>query len=506
MAVPTFTLINHQALTTADSNTGWADLVTADADIKVEGANAMSGVLRADGEAGYYDSGTAPVSAAGKTVRGWIFTNNLAYMGTEASNGYQLIAYDGTTTEKKAIFGSDTYPGGWFNYVWSMDQFTTLTLANVRRWGVEAGHDTAAKNVVNTWMDVIRYLDGYSMTGGSSSDKVRLANIATLDKVSAYAVVSVSPDATNVFFAGGTVQFGTGATAHYFEMDGEVLTFKDLHIDAGLYSLSGVGSGTDIVIKNALIQAAGTTDATRFIFDMSDTNLASFLMQATTIRRAAAVTFKSGQTVTGNTFASCGQITPAGADMSGSIVNGYEGTADTSALIWNVATDPNGLLDEMKFTKGTALTHAIEFGTTSPLTMTLTDCMFTGYGADGTTSAALHIKRTTGTVTINYTGTVPTYKSDGATVVLVSSKTATFTPVENGSAFTITRNSDNALFLDVASVTGGQVVYSYDGALDGTATTVHLIIVGKEPIDFPWTVAEGTIPIAQITDRIYSNP
>jgi len=98
------------------------------------------------------------------------------------------------------------------------------------------------------------------------------------------------------------------------------------------------------------------------------------------------------------------------------------------------------------------------------------------------------------------------YTSEGATVVLVSSKEATFTPVENGSAFTITRNSDNLLLHDVASTTGGEVVYSYDGGLDGTAATVHLIISGKEPIDFPWTVGAGTVPVSQVTDRIYSNP
>lgn len=434
MAAPTFTLINSQPLTSADSNTGWNDLTTADPDIKVEGTNAMSGILRADGEQGYYDAGSAPVSAAGKTVRGWIFTNNIAYMGTEASDGYKLLAYDGSTTELKTIFGSDTYPGGWFNYVWDMDAFTTLTLANVRRWGVEAGHAVSAKNVVNTWMDVIRYLDGYSMTGGTSGDKVRLADIATLDKVSAYAVVSVSPNAANVFFATGTVQFGTGATAHYFEIDGDVLTFKDLPIAAGLYSLSGVGSGTDVLIKNALIQAAGTTAATRFIFDMSDTNLASFEMTATTIRRASDVDFKSGQSVLGNVFDNCGQITPSGADMTGCVVRGYEGTADTAALVWNSASDPTGLLDDMSFVKGTASTHAISFADTIPSSITLNNIDFSGYNASNAqTDSTLYFADTGGTITVNLVGCTGnvSYKSAGATITLVIDPVTTLITVKN---------------------------------------------------------------------------
>jgi hypothetical protein len=107
----------------------------------------------------------------------------------------------------------------------------------------------------------------------------------------------------------------------------------------------------------------------------------------------------------------------------------------------------------------------------------------------------------------NYDGSAPSINNTSTgTLTPVSSKTATFTPVENGSAFTITRNSDNFLLHDVSSTTGGQVVYTYDGTLDGTAATVHIIITGKEPIDFPWTLAEGTVPVSQVTDRIYSNP
>lgn len=208
----------------------------------------------------------------------------------------------------------------------------------------------------------------------------------------------------------------------------------------------------------------------------------------------------------GSKWIGCNEVDAGGASLLGASILIPTVAVSSHGLLWNVATDPNGSLDGMTFSKGANAHHAIEFGTTSPLTMTLTDCVFTGFGADASTSAALHIMRTTDTVTINYTGTVPTYTSEGATVVLVSSKEATFTPVDNGSAFTITKDSDNSILLDVASTTGGEVVYSYDGALDGTAATVHIIIAGKEPIDFPWTVGEGTVPISQVTDRVYSNP
>ena len=70
--------------------------------------------------------------------------------------------------------------------------------------------------------------------------------------------------------------------------------------------------------------------------------------------------------------------------------------------------------------------------------MTLTGVNFSGYGADGTTSAALHIKRTGGTVTINISGaSAPTYKSDGATVNIESTVTVKVTVKDAASAAVI---------------------------------------------------------------------
>jgi hypothetical protein len=79
----------------------------------------------------------------------------------------------------------------------------------------------------------------------------------------------------------------------------------------------------------------------------------------------------------------------------------------------------------MQFSKGANDSHAIEFGTNSPLSMTLTDIAFSGYGAtNNANDSHFHIKRTSGTVTINLSGCTSgttgfSYRTDGATVVLV---------------------------------------------------------------------------------------
>lgn len=505
MAAPTLTLLNHQLLTTADTSTGWTDLTTADADIKVEGANAMSGIFRADGEQGYYDSGTAPVSGSGKTFRGWILTNNLPYMGTLAGDPYKLLMFDGTTTELKALFGSDTYEGGWFNIVWSVDQFTTLTLANIRRWGVESGHATNAKNVINTWMDVMRYLDGYSMVGGTSGDKVTLATIATADKTNAYGVLTAI---NGVYFCTGAVQFGTGATTHYFEADGQVWVFIDKPVSDTLYRIAGVGSGTNIVIQNSVLRAVTNATRNRFDLDFDDANLASLVFNTNLVRYAGASFWKAGQDVRFNTFDDCGQITHGGCDMRGTVVKNYEGTANTSALIYNVAADPDGELDGMEFTKGTAATHAIEFGTTSPLTMTLRGVKFSGYNAaNNQNDSAIHVKRTTGTVTINIAdgGDVPSYRTDGATVVVQATVTYTVSGMVTNSELTIVRTSDGTVLYHVEN-TGTTEQYSHGGTT--VAVDVLVFHVDYKPVAVADTLgsSDQTLLVQQQDDRVYYNP
>ena len=164
MATATLGLINHTEIDDADANTDWTNLDTTDSDVKKEGTNSISGVLRANGDDGYVDKATA-ISCSGEHLRVWVNTTNIPYMQPESSNGYEIYVYDNTNTDYYTIFGSDTYAGGWFNAVIDCSLFTTVTAANVDRWGIRANHTSNAKNVTNTWIDYFRYMDGYYITG-----------------------------------------------------------------------------------------------------------------------------------------------------------------------------------------------------------------------------------------------------------------------------------------------------------------------------------------------------
>jgi hypothetical protein len=446
MAAPTLTLINAGGGTLTDgfvgtnadaeSATGWTDFSTLDPDFALEGSNAISGIGRANNEDMYYDNGGAAITAVGKVFRGWFQNVNKAYMGTLAgANPYELLISDGTTDARMPMLGSDTYEGGWAYAFQDMDLVTTgngwsgsPTLANIDRWGWTTGHDSNAKNVINCWADAFRYMDGYYLTGGTSGDKVTLATLWTADMggatPSAYGIVQRS---RGIYFGTGTIQIGNGATTTWFDMTGEVLQFLDtlgdLQISAGLYLISATGSGCDAIISGSVIRGGPSGDAsTRVYFDFSDTNH-TLTFTNNLIVSGGTAQFASGQTVTGNTFDDCLQITHGGADMDDCTISGYEGTAGTAALLYNVNADPDGEMDGMTFIKGTAATHAIEFGANTPSSVTLRDQTYTGYNASNGNNDSTFYNNTGGALTINIvggSGNVTYRNGSGASTTIVS--------------------------------------------------------------------------------------
>jgi len=246
-----------------------------------------------------------------------------------------------------------------------------------------------------------------------------------------------------VFGCQGPLRFGdgVGTAASWFESKNETLVFETRGFATTRYKIfitdngtgtatfrlgDKVGTGTDATGDNgtSIIAAAGVG----WTFDAStDTDVTDVFCYGSTFRGATGgVSFQTGHEFIGGLIAGSGLVTSGGATLVNTSITGSTVAADGAALGWNVATDPNTYLHGMTITKGAAAHHAIEFGTTSPLTMTLTNMnVGTAWGADTTTSATFYVKRTTGTVTINLVGCsgTYTYKSDGATVVIQASVT-----------------------------------------------------------------------------------
>lgn len=492
MATPTLGALNLTEISTAESTTNWTmTSIALDNELFKEGSNAVYGVLRTDLETAYYDDGTAR-SGSGEHLRLWINFTAYTFLDTEANGGMEVFVYDNTNTDYYTIFGGDTYAGGWFNMVVDMAKFTTVTQANVDRWGVRFNRTAAPRNVDNTWIDYIRYMDGYYATGGTSGDKIDLAGIAAQDAstTNAYGIILESE---GIFFGYGQLQIGNGATTTWFEMDGDVLSFADQPVAANFYEVSGNGSGADIVFSDSLIQSAGTTDDPRFVFDMSDTNI-TLSITGCVLQRGAAITFATGQTVTGNTFNDCGQITHGGADMSECVVKNYAGTPD-AAVLYNVNADPDGEMDNMSFTKGSATKHAIEFGTSIPSEITLRGIDFSGYNASNNQNdSTLSFLDTAGTITVNLVGCTGniSYDSAGATIELVVDPVTTSVTVFDtntppvaisGARVLLYVTDDNNYFYQrpIISLTSAGLTAAVTHSGHGLSTGDYVIILGAEP-------------------------
>jgi hypothetical protein len=227
---------------------------------------------------------------------------------------------------------------------------------------------------------------------------------------------------------------------------------------------------------------------------------------------------QSGATMSGCRWIGSDIITANGADLSGSSVSGFEGAANTSPLIWDVNTNPVSDLDAMNFEKGTAATHAIEFGLNSPTTMTLNDCVFTGYHTtlNNQNDSTFHIKRTSGTVTINITGNGTaasnlTYRSDGATVVIQQNVNVTFDEMKDNTEVRVYNNSTGAEITGIENATAGSPDNRNFVATVGAGIVVDYVIhnINYEYIRveaFTWPTTNQTIIINQRLDRNFENP
>lgn len=395
-----------------------------DTDVYKENGTSVAWLARGDGDSCSFSVTNLALST--EHIRLWINHATIANLDTEANGGMEMQFVDGSDTGWWTLFGSDTYEGGWFYGIIyggstpDRNSGTAPAMTSVDTIGFTYQQSSLPANKINTWIDFISYGDGYYVTGGTSGDKVTLADIRTTDNSSAYGIVDVY---NGIYFCTGELQIGNGATTTYFEMSSDVLVFIDAPVNTGLFKLIGDGSGCNISIDNSVIRADGTGDYNRFLLDMDETNLSSFSMTDTFVTRAGAITFKSGQTVTNNVFDDCGQITHGGADMDNCTIQNYAATA-AAALSYNVNADPDGEMDGMTFIKGSATKHAIEFGTSVPATMTLRDCDFSGYNAsDSQNDSTFNFLDTGGTITLNLIGCTGnfTYKSAGATIDIVES-------------------------------------------------------------------------------------
>ncbi len=268
-------------------------------------------------------------------------------------------------------------------------------------------------------------------------------------------LIDITANDPDVFFTGGTFT-GIGVSTLQVSTTADGTTWRA----CGEITANGATLANSTIIHGAeIIDAQDETS-----YDNSPTTEGSFV-GGTTGHVAADILVLDDDTVIVVDLVSAGVVTQFTVDATRSKVfagvrsmvatdgagDAFTLTPDTdnytnsSGLIWDTAADPNGELDDMVFdTLTSEQGHAIEFGTTSPLTMTLTGIDFgTNYSstADGSVgNETFRFLRTTGTITLNLVGCSGNFgyqKEAGATVVISAAIPISVGNVTRGTPITV---------------------------------------------------------------------
>ena len=395
------------------------------------------------------------------------FLIDLDYLATKNTNG-EVLAIAGSVASFVKTSVNDV--GGRY-----------VTLSKALGGGDNCFCDIIRVDEVDSDGNTTTSTSGLSIYGGGVGTEGTFAEIVLEDEsVAADKGHGVIREYTaGAYGAQGIFKFGTTNTLGnaYFQDSDFVLTFENRDVNNDKFAVYVFGNATNtnsFQLTNGTISSAGPG----VTFDMSSDNIDTLeLIGISVLNTLNAISFPTdtitnSQTheVTNCTFLNTGTITPGTVPFDDNTItnsnattnalsitnnisalrttiSGYEGTAGTGALFWNVNEDPDGNLNNSSFTKGTAATHAIHFGSSSPATMTLRGIDFSGYNAaDGNNDSTLYFADTgsdrTWTVNaVGCTGNISFRKeragdtvnivADPVTILVTATDADLGTPVQN---------------------------------------------------------------------------
>jgi hypothetical protein len=509
----------------ADATTNWAAdsaTPTLDSDAFYQGTGSIAFQVKTS------DTGVKFASSStNMTDSAWLVKYQTTRPASLDGNGasVRLGSSDAANYYVWSLFNASTYPGigGWVIVLlnpnvseWRLSTSGSPNLGAVIYWGFR-GDQSASANRVNTFADAIDIIPlGKGLTGTGSSPSGKFADFVSADEGTVSNRWGVVQSRDGIVFVNGLLTIGSAGTATGFASTNEVLVFP-----AHLVTTGNVGlvfdlqnAGTNISLVSAVVNGRGALSAggndTRPRLTVNGTSGVATFTGCSFVGLEQAI-LRSVVTMTECTFTRCGLITPNGATMLDCSVLESTVATNTSALVWNEATNPDGKLDGMTFTKGANAHHAIELGTSSPTEVTLRNMSFTGFSAsNGQNDSVIHVKRTSGNVTIfavNASGTV-SYKSDGANVTVITDmRTLTLTGIKVGSEVRIFRVSDDVELAGAESEDDGTFTYTYQYTAD-TPVYIHIHHLDYLFLRIETTLvnADASIPVQQTRDRQYANP
>lgn len=556
------------------TSTGWTALgggasglpSSGETDFYIQGSTCMSKAAWTNAVKGFMYTGGGPwtIPTDGVLLAWVIYAPAVASLATKTNGGTRIVIGSSSTAYYSYYYGgSDTLifdswiPVGIDPNNATADATTGSPSGTESVFGVVANLPTTAGPTKGNplGMDALRY-GRHTITYlngdlGNGYNTFALAEAYANDSTRRWGNIELINGA---YYVQGFHSFGSSGTAVDFRDSNKTIFIRacahNLTNDAVSTAYNRfeiLNASSNIDWDNIIFQSLGTRSRGTFVHTAGT-------FDATSCQFVDVNTFSllSTSVMTDCIFRRTNAITAPGSNLVGSQILTPTVAADTSGLIWDVGTDPDGYLDNMTFSKGTNAHHAIEFGTSSPTTITLRGITFSGFnGSDSQNDSTLHIKRTTGTVTIYIEdgGTTPTYKSAGATVNIISGSvsltvnvkdSSTGNNIQNARVFTETSDGTGPFpFEDSITITRSGSTATVSHSSHGMTTNDKIVIRGADQNEYngiqtityidansysfsvtgtPTTPATGTIicsfvPIEGLTDssgnittsRVYSS-
>jgi len=449
----------------AETTTGWTNIgggggISVEGDIVWQNVGAASRKISTnyygrgflDGSQWDFSTGVGPheVWIAKTTV-----TNPAALLSRGSPSHTLRIGNSSTVYHDYDVSGNDTYPaiGGWLllpidpNLSGYQDGTNgTPTYTDIDYFAVLSDFSTGSK-AENVVIDAIDYGTGIHLVGGDGGDTDGVFQDfvdADEGQISTGRYGFVTSQEGILLVHGGMIIGETvtpTATATVFQDTGSVVVFQNGRVNSGWYKLriNLDGTGTDIdFIRCVFIgrgEASNTLDGfytatgydTRPILEVTGTT-GTLVADGCSFDNFSTFSLNSSCSLLNCVVTNSDQIdTGSGATLSDTSVSGYTGAIGTAAVLWDVNLDPDGELDNMIFDKGAGTTHAIEFGSSVPSSITLTGHSYTGYNVSNGQNDSTIYNNTGGALTVSISdGDGPSYRNGaGASTTIQNAVTLT---------------------------------------------------------------------------------
>jgi hypothetical protein len=386
-----------------------------------------------------------------------------------------------------------------------LDSSGSIDWANIVYFGMLCHNTTANLTARSIALKALGSISTIQLLGGGTNRYLSIADFAKIS-YSGGGIYRGFLQGSGQTLMGIPVQIGNGSDTTYFKGSAQSLEYQiggkpttpwfrlgELDQPITIY-----GSASDVMNFDSSIIA--TTTRQPFTIHASSSISGSYSFVGASIV-GWDVTWKTGINCEGATFSNCGEIDAKGAQFNDCIISE---TRSTSGAI--LFTENSSMTDTTINLTGTTAAYHIELGT-NVTEFSLTNVTFTG--TPGTDK--IHVKKTSGTVTITAAGTTSLVAgditSDGATIVLVSGAQITLSGLVSGSevrAYVGTPSSSTVI--DGTESSGTSFTFSH--SVGGQAGFIVIRKLGYKFIKISLTYAntDTTIPIQQQEDPWYNNP